>query len=73
MTMTDKDKQEQESVSQQADNILMYMQERFNDLMHEDRIDDAIAIGDEFIEWMKDDDTEIYFYYNEHELKELLS
>ena len=71
--MTDKDKQEQESVSQQADNILMYMQERFNDLMHEDRIDDAIAIGDEFIEWMKDDDTEIYFYYNEHELKELLS
>lgn len=71
--MNDKDKKEQESVSQQADNILMYMQDRFNDLMHEDRMDDAIAIGDEFIEWMKDDDTEIYFYYNEHELKELLS
>jgi hypothetical protein len=63
---------EEESVSKQSDNILEYMQDRFHTLMQEDRMDDAIAIGDEFIEWMKGDEDEIFLYYNEHELKELL-
>jgi hypothetical protein len=67
-----KEEKEFESVSKQSDNILEYMQDRFHTLMQEDRMDDAIAIGDEFIEWMKGDDDEIYLYYNEHELKELL-
>lgn len=67
-----KEEKEFESVSIQSDNILEYMQDRFHTLMQEDRMDDAIAIGDEFIEWMKGDEEEIFLYYNEHELKELL-
>jgi hypothetical protein len=67
-----KEQREEESVSKQSDNILEYMQDRFHTLMQEDRMDDAIAIGDEFIEWMKGDEDEIFLYYNEHELKELL-
>jgi hypothetical protein len=67
-----KEEREEESVSKQSDNILEYMQDRFHTLMQEDRMDDAIAIGDEFIEWMKGDEDEIFLYYNEHELKELL-
>lgn len=67
-----KEQKEQDSVSIQSDNILQYMQDRFHTLMQEDRMDDAIAIGDEFIEWMKGDEDEIFLYYNEHELKELL-
>ena len=67
-----KEQKEQDSVSKQSDNILQYMQDRFQILMEQDRIDDAIAIGDEFIEWMKGDEDEIFLYYNEHELKELL-
>jgi hypothetical protein len=67
-----KEQKEQDSVSKQSDNILQYMQDRFHELMEQDRMDDAIAIGDEFIEWMKGDEDEIFLYYNEHELKELL-
>jgi hypothetical protein len=67
-----KEQKEQDSVSIQSDNILQYMQDRFHTLMQEDRMDDAIAIGDEYIEWMKGDEDEIFLYYNEYELKELL-
>lgn len=48
------------------------MQDRFHELMEQDRMEDAIAIGDEFVEWMKGDEDEVFLYYNEHELKELL-
>ena len=68
----DNSEKEYKSVSDQSDNILHYMQDRFHELMEQDRMDDAIAIGDEFLEWMKGDDDEIFLYYNEHELKELL-
>ncbi len=71
--MSDKKEQkEQESISIQSDNILQYMQDRFQHLMQQDKMDDAIAIGEEYIEWMKGDDDEIFLYYNEYELKELL-
>jgi hypothetical protein len=70
--MSNKEEKEYQSVSDQSDNILSYMQDRFHELMEQDRMDDAIAIGDEFIEWMKGDDDEVFLYYNEHELKELL-
>ena len=70
--MSNKEEKEYQSVSDQSYNILQYMQDRFHELMEQDRIDDAIAIGDEFIEWMKGDDDEVFLYYNEHELKELL-
>lgn len=70
--MSNKEEKEYQSVSDQSDNILSYMQDRFHELMEQDRMEDAIAIGDEFVEWMKGDEDEVFLYYNEHELKELL-
>lgn len=70
--MSNKEEKEYQSVSDQSDNILLYMQDRFHELMEQDRMEDAIAIGDEFIEWMKGDEDEVFLYYNEYELKELL-
>ena len=61
---------EYESVSIQSDRILEYMQDRFQELISEDRADDAIAIGDEFLEWIGPYPDEVFLYYNEKELKE---
>jgi hypothetical protein len=63
---------EYESVSRQSDKIVLYMQDRFTDLMSQNRMDDAIAIGDEYFEWIRQDPDEVFLYYNENELKELL-
>jgi hypothetical protein len=38
--------------------------------MQSDRNDDAIAVGDEFLEWIKQDPDEVFLYYNEKELKQ---
>ena len=70
--MSDKEIKEQESVSEQSDKILEHMQDRFQQLIEQDRMEDAIAIGDEYLEWLKGDDDEVYFYFVDHELKELL-
>ena len=59
---------EEESISRQSDQILLYFQDRFQQLIIEDRMEDAIAIGDEFLEWIKGDDDTVYLYYNENEL-----
>lgn len=59
---------EYESVSEQTDQILLYMQDRFQHLMEENRMDDAISIGDEFIEWIGQYPDEVFLYYNENEL-----
>jgi hypothetical protein len=61
---------EYESVSEQSDQIVLYMQDRFTDLMSENRMDDAIAIGDEYFEWIRQDPDEVFLYYNENELQE---
>lgn len=60
---------EYESVSEQSDQILLYMQDRFQELMSENRMDDAIAVGDEFFEWIRQDPDEVFLYYNEKELQ----
>jgi hypothetical protein len=73
MNEHDQQKQEEkeyESVSEQSDQILLYMQDRFIELMQNDRNDDAIAVGDEFLEWIKQDPDEVFLYYNEKELKQ---
>lgn len=59
---------EYESVSEQSDQILLYMQDRFQHLMEENQMDNAIAIGDEFLEWIGQYPDEVFLYYNEHEL-----
>lgn len=70
----DKPNEEHISVSNQSDHILEYMEERFHFLITQDEIDDAISIGDEYIEWMKAEPDEIYQYYLTYELeKEYLS
>jgi hypothetical protein len=61
---------EYESVSLQSDDILIYMQKRFEELMSENKMDDAIAVGDEFFEWIRQDPDEVFLYYNEKELQE---
>jgi hypothetical protein len=38
--------------------------------MSENRMDDAIAVGDEFLEWIRQDPDEVFLYYNEKELKQ---
>lgn len=68
--MSDNLNKEHQSVSKQTDDILSYMQDRFHQLMTEDRMDDAIAIGDEYIEWMKADPSEVYLYSKPDELLE---
>jgi hypothetical protein len=61
---------EYECVSEQSDQILLYMQDRFQELMEENQIENAIAIGDEYFEWIRQDPDEVFLYYNEKELKQ---
>ena len=61
---------EYESVSEQSEQILTYMQDRFQELMEANRIEDAIALGDECIEWIGQHPDEVFLYYNERELQE---
>lgn len=71
MSLDDEQKQQEkeyESVSEQSDQILLYMQDRFQYLMEENCIDHAIAIGDEYLEWIGQYPDEVFLYYNEKEL-----
>ena len=57
---------EQESVSQQVDMIMKNRLRRFKFLLAKGQTDDALAIADEFYEWMdldqlQDDDAINYF------------
>jgi hypothetical protein len=73
MTPDEEQKQQEkeyECVSEQSDTILLYMQNRFQYLMGQDRSFDAIAIGDEYFEWIRQDPDEVFLYYNENELKQ---
>ena len=58
--------QEQQSVSYQVDSIMANRNRRFKFLMNKGRTDDAIAVGEEFIEWMlldqEDCDEEILYF-----------
>jgi hypothetical protein len=64
------EEKEYESVSKQSDEILLYMQDRFQHLMEENQVDNAIAIGDEFVEWIGQYPDEVFLYFNEKELKQ---
>jgi hypothetical protein len=46
------------------------MQDRFQYLMEHDQINDAIAVGDEYFEWIRQDPDEVFLYYNERELQQ---
>ena len=58
--------QEHESIARQVDKIMSNRHRRFMFLMKRDRVDDAIAIGEEFQEWMhlgdENDDEELLYF-----------
>lgn len=65
--------QEQESVSAQVDVIMKNRERRFKFLMNKDRTLDAIAVGEEFMEWMmidQEDCTEEILYFRIEDLQE---
>lgn len=65
--------QEQQSVSYQVDSIMANRNRRFKFLMKKGRTEDAIAVGEEFMEWMlldQEDCEEEILYYKEGELEE---
>ena len=60
-------------ISEQRDEICNWMVERFRYLMEEKRIEDAMAVGDEFFEWADPENyiNESTMFYNEDALKQL--
>tara|TARA_A100001234_G_scaffold18320_1_gene14526 strand:- start:382 stop:633 length:252 start_codon:yes stop_codon:yes gene_type:complete len=62
-----------ERMSEQRDTIYEYVVDRFRHHMSNDDIDSAMALADEFYEWMDPDqlENEPTFFFNEHELQEL--
>ena len=65
--------QEQESVSSQVDVIMKNRERRFKFLMNKDRTLGAIAVGEEFMEWMmidQEDCTEEILYFRIEDLQE---
>lgn len=65
------DEETTERISGQRDDIYDYIIDRFKDLLSEDNIDGALALADEFFEWMNPDDCEDEptIFFNESELK----
>ena len=64
-----------ERLSAQRDDIYDYMCDRFKQMIVEERLDDAMAIADEFFEWLDPEqmDDEETFYYDERELIQFVS
>lgn len=62
-----------ERLSEQRDAIYEYVVDRFRYHMAKDDIDSALALADEFYEWLDPNqlDNESTSFYNEHELYEL--
>ena len=61
-----------ERISAQRDDIYEGVVAQFRVLMAKDMIDEALALADEFFEWMDPDqlENEPTVFYNEHELQE---
>ena len=62
-----------ERLSEQRDAIYEYIVERFRHHMKNDDIDSALALADEFYEWMDPDqlDNEPTFFVSEHDIRRL--
>ena len=61
-----------ERISAQRDDIYEGVVAQFRVLMANDMIDEALALADEFFEWMDPEqlEDEPTVFYNEHELQE---
>ena len=62
-----------ERLSEQRDAIYDYVVDRFRHHMANDDIDSAMALADEFYEWMDPDqlDNEPTFFVSEHDIRRL--
>lgn len=62
-----------ERLSEQRDEIYDYVVDQFRVHMASDDIDNAMALADEFFEWMDPDqmEKEITAFYDEHDLRNL--
>ena len=62
-----------ERLSAQRDDIYDWCCDRFKELMAAEDNESALAIADEFFEWLDPEqmDMEETLYYNEHEIKDL--
>tara|TARA_B100001939_G_scaffold193740_1_gene166578 strand:- start:530 stop:775 length:246 start_codon:yes stop_codon:yes gene_type:complete len=62
-----------ERLSEQRDAIYEHVVDMFRVHMQNDDIDSAMALADEFYEWMDPDqlENEATFFFNEHELQQL--
>ena len=61
-----------ERISAQRDDIYEGVVDQFRVLMANDMMDEALALADEFFEWMDPEqlENEPTVFYNEHELQE---
>jgi len=61
-----------ERISAQRDDIYEGVVDQFRALMANDMMDEALALADEFFEWMDPEqlENEPTVFYNEHELQE---
>ena len=59
-------------LSEQRDAITDWVGEKFHEFMEQDRIDDALALADEFYEWLDPEqlDTEETLYSDYDEIRE---
>ena len=60
-----------ELISARRDDIYEWATDRFKQLMAEDRLDDALALADEFYEWLDPEQlhSEETLFYNEEQLQ----
>ena len=61
-----------ELISARRDDIYEWATNRFKQLMTEDRLDDALALADEFFEWLDPEQlhSEETLFYNEEQLQQ---
>tara|TARA_A100001234_G_scaffold91541_1_gene80661 strand:+ start:24 stop:245 length:222 start_codon:yes stop_codon:yes gene_type:complete len=61
-----------ELISTRRDDIYEWATGRFKQLMSEDRLDDALALADEFFEWLDPEQlhSEETLFYNEEQLQQ---
>jgi hypothetical protein len=55
----------------QVDKTIKNRERRFKHLMNKDRAQDAIAVAEEFLEWIDPNNVDDIFYVNMDELEEL--
>lgn len=60
-----------QKLSDQVETIMKNRERRFMYLIRNDRNDDAIAVGDEFMEWLNPDVEDPIVWYDEDELVDL--